>query len=70
MADSIVYALALDPSTGLRKVDQAQWANLEALLRDTAPTDLAAAVRTFVSSGSFDKSKTAGASVCILNARS
>lgn len=52
MADGIVIALALDPSTGLRNVDQAQWANLEVLLRDTAPNDLAAAVRTFVSAGS------------------
>ena len=52
MADSIVQALALDPSTGLRNVDQAQWANLKELLRDTAPNDLAAAVRTFVSAGS------------------
>lgn len=52
MADSIVHALALDPGTGLRNVDQAQWANLEELLRDTAPNDLAAAVRTFVSAGS------------------
>lgn len=52
MADSIVDALALDPGTGLRNVDQAQWANLEMLLGDTAPDDLAAAVRTFVSAGS------------------
>lgn len=52
MADSIVHALALDPRTGLRNVDHAQWANLEVLLGDTAPNDLAAAVRTFVSAGS------------------
>ena len=52
MADSIVDALALDPGTGLRNVDQAQWAHLEELLKDTAPVDLAAAVRTFVSAGS------------------
>ena len=52
MADSIAYALALDPNIGLHDVDQAQWANLEVLLRDTAPTELAAAVRTFVSAGS------------------
>ena len=52
MPDQIVYALALDPEAGLRDVDQTQWANLEALLRDAAPGDLAAAVRTFVSAGS------------------
>lgn len=52
MADSIFDALALDPGTGLRNVDQAQWAHLEELLKDTAPMDLAAAVRTFVSAGS------------------
>lgn len=52
MPDHIVYALALDPHAGLRDVDQNQWANLEALLRDTAPGDLAVAVRTFVSAGS------------------
>lgn len=52
MADSIVDALALDPGTELRNVDQAQWAHLEELLKDTAPMDLAAAVRTFVSAGS------------------
>ncbi len=52
MADSIVDALALDPSSVLRNVDQTQWANLKELLRDTAPKDLAAAVRTFVSAGS------------------
>jgi hypothetical protein len=52
MPDHIVYALALDPNAGLRDVDQAQWANLETLLRGTAPGDLAVAVRTFVSAGS------------------
>lgn len=52
MSDHIVYALALDPNAGLRDVDQDQWANLEALLRDTAPGDLAVAVRAFVSAGS------------------
>ena len=52
MPDQIVYALALDPDAGLRDVDQTQWANLEVLLRDTAPGDLAVAVRTFVSAGS------------------
>ena len=52
MPDQIVYALALDPNAGLRDVDQAQWANLEVLLKDTAPGDLAAAVRSFVSAGS------------------
>ncbi|MGO4187917.1 hypothetical protein [Pseudarthrobacter sp. TAF60_1] len=52
MPDQIVYALALDPNAGLRDVDQTQWANLEVLLKDTEPGDLAAAVRTFVSAGS------------------
>ncbi|NUT72179.1 hypothetical protein [Pseudarthrobacter sp. C4D7] len=52
MSDQIVHALALDPYTGFRDVDQAQWANLEMLLEDTAPSDLATAVRTFVSAGS------------------
>lgn len=52
MPDQIVYALALDPHGGLRNVDQTQWANLEVLLEDTAPGDLAAAVRKFVSDGS------------------
>ena len=52
MPDHIVYALALDPDAGLRDVDQTQWANLEVLLKDTAPGDLAVAIRTFVSVGS------------------
>ena len=52
MPGPIVAALALDPNAELRDVDHAQWANLEALLGDTAPGDLAAAVRTFVSAGS------------------
>ncbi|GGH98884.1 hypothetical protein ACFFGR_10820 [Arthrobacter liuii] len=52
MPDPIVDAPALDPQAGLRDVDQTQWANLEVLLKDTAPGDLAAAVRTFVSAGS------------------
>jgi hypothetical protein len=52
MPDPIVNALALDPNAGLRDVDQAQWANLEVLLKDAAPSDLAVAVRTFVSEGS------------------
>lgn len=52
MADTIANALALDPDTGLRNVDQAQWANLEVLLKDAAPGDLAVAVHTFVSGGS------------------
>jgi hypothetical protein len=52
MPDQIVYALALDPKAGLRDIDKTQWANLEVLLKDTAPGDLAAAARTFVSAGS------------------
>lgn len=52
MPDQIVHALALSPNAGLRDVDQTQWANLEALLRDAAPGDLAAAVRNFVTAGS------------------
>jgi len=53
MLDPIVQALALDPNAGLQDVDQAQWANLEALLEDAAaPSDLAVAVRAFVSEGS------------------
>lgn len=52
MADSIAEALSIDPITGLRDVDQTQWRNLEGLLGDTAPSDLAAAVRTYVSAGS------------------
>ncbi|OAE01085.1 hypothetical protein [Arthrobacter sp. OY3WO11] len=53
MPDHIVYALALDPNAGLRDVDQVQWAHLEVLLRDTAPGDLAVAIRAFVSAGSW-----------------
>ncbi|UUL76128.1 hypothetical protein NG819_19670 [Pseudarthrobacter sp. Fe7] len=52
MPDPIVHALALDPKAGLRDVDQTQWANLEVLLKDAAPGDLAAAVRAFVTAGS------------------
>lgn len=52
MADTIADALALDPSTGLRNVDESQWANLELILEDAPPNDLAAAVRTFVTAGS------------------
>lgn len=52
MPDNIVRALALDPAAAFRNVDQAQWANLEVLLTEAAPDDLAAAVRTFVSAGS------------------
>lgn len=52
MPDPVVHALALDPKAGLRDVDQTQWANLEVLLKDAAPGDLAAAVRTFVTAGS------------------
>jgi hypothetical protein len=52
MSNTIVDALLLDPSVGLRNIDPAQWANLEALQTDTARDDLAAAVRTFVSAGS------------------
>ncbi|MEW1805465.1 hypothetical protein [Pseudarthrobacter sp. NPDC080039] len=52
MTDRIVHELALEPNSGLRDIDQNQWANLEALLRDTAPGDLALAVRTFVPAGS------------------
>lgn len=52
MSNTIVDALLLDPSVGLRNIDPAQWANLEVLLTDTARDDLAVAVRTFVSAGS------------------
>jgi hypothetical protein len=52
MADTIVDALALDPTAGLRDIDQAQWRNLEVFLTDAARDDLAGAVRTFVSAGS------------------
>ncbi|MDI3196132.1 hypothetical protein QK290_17235 [Pseudarthrobacter sp. AL07] len=52
MSDTIVDALLLDPSAGLRNIDRAQWANLEVLLTDTARDDLAVAVRAFVSAGS------------------
>lgn len=52
MPDQIVYALALDPKAGLRDIDQTQWANLEVLLKDTPPGDLAAAAHTFVPAGS------------------
>lgn len=51
MSDNIVGALLLDPSVGLRNIDQAQWANLVVLLTDIARDDLAVAVRTFVSAG-------------------
>jgi hypothetical protein len=53
MSDPIVHELALDPKAGLRDVDQTQWENLEVLLKDTPPHDLAAAVRTFVPAGSW-----------------
>lgn len=53
MADTIANAFALDPDTGLRNVDQAQRAHLELLLGDAPPNDLVAAVRTFVTSGSW-----------------
>lgn len=52
MPDQIVSALALDPKTGLRDIDQTQWANLEVLLKNTPPGDLASAARTFVPAGS------------------
>ncbi|MCU1568211.1 MAG: hypothetical protein JWQ56_3148 [Pseudarthrobacter sp.] len=52
MPGHIVDALALDPNVGFRDVDQAQWANLEVLLKDAAPGDLAVAIRAFVSEGS------------------
>jgi hypothetical protein len=52
MSNTIVDALLLDPSVGIRNIDPAQWANLEMLLTDAARDDLAAAVRTFVSAGS------------------
>ena len=52
MPDPIVHELALDPHAEFRDVDRAQWANLELLLKDAAPGDLAVAVRTFVSEGS------------------
>lgn len=52
MAHSIADALAIDPITGLRDVDQAQWRNLEVLLGDAAPSDLSVAVRAFVPAGS------------------
>ncbi|MCO4254145.1 hypothetical protein [Pseudarthrobacter cellobiosi] len=52
MSNTIVDALLLDPSVGLRNIDPAQWANLEVLLTDTTRDDLAVAVRTFVSAGS------------------
>jgi hypothetical protein len=52
MSDTIADALQLDPSVGIRNVDQAQWGHLEALLAGTARDDLAVAVRTFVSAGS------------------
>jgi hypothetical protein len=53
MSDPIVHELALDPKAGLRDVDQTQWENLEVILKDTPPHDLAAAVRTFVPAGSW-----------------
>lgn len=53
MADTVAYALALDPSTGLRHVDQDQWANLELLLRDAPAKDVETAVRSFVTAGSW-----------------
>ena len=52
MPDPIVHELPLDPHAEFRDVDRAQWANLELLLKDAAPGDLAVAVRTFVSEGS------------------
>lgn len=52
MSNTIVDALLLDSSVGLRNIDPAQWVNLDVLLKDTTHDDLAAAVRTFVSAGS------------------
>lgn len=53
MTDTIADALALDPGTGPRNVDEDQWAHLELLLRDAPPNDLVVAVRTFVPAGSW-----------------
>ncbi|MCU1522727.1 MAG: hypothetical protein JWN19_3112 [Arthrobacter sp.] len=52
MSGSIAHAFALDPRFRLRNIQQAQWANLEALLAYAARDDLAIAVRTFVAAGS------------------
>ena len=52
MSDTIAATLALHPGTGFQNVDEAQWAHLEVLLTDSAPDDLAAALRTFVPAGS------------------
>lgn len=53
MSDTTEDALLLDSSVERRNVDQAQWANLILLLADAARDDLAVAVRTFVSAGSW-----------------
>lgn len=52
MRDTLTRALALDPSVGLRRIDEAQWAHLEVLLTEAACDDLAVAVRNFVSASS------------------